>query len=94
MFERSRKGLAVKYTKRTIERPRSLETKTLIAAAREKLEEFKAQKGLKAIVPRSKNQKLATKKANQARSLREATQLVGQSFGAASEVRTIKPEEA
>lgn len=82
----------MKYTKRPTEKPRSYEAKTMIAAAREALDEFKAKRGLKSIVPRSKNQKLATRKANESRRLRDAEILNGQSFGAASKVRHINPE--
>lgn len=91
--ELERKGLPMKYPKRPVEKPRTYEGKSLIAAAREAMTRFKAETGIKAIVPHSKNQRMGEKKRERSKRIEENHQMRKMSRGAASEVRIIKPEE-
>jgi len=61
--------------------------------AKEALLQFKKDRGITAILPRSENQKIETKRYNRRKRIEDAHEARKMSRGAASEVRIIKPEE-
>jgi len=65
----------------------------LSKAAREEMEKWKAEQGIKSILPKTKNQKLEQRNCNRNARRLESHEMRKISHGAASEVRHIKPEE-
>jgi hypothetical protein len=62
-------------------------------AAHEAMKEWKAKTGIKAVVPKTRNQKMEMQKYNKRVRAEERHELRKVSIGAASGVRMIKPEE-
>jgi hypothetical protein len=68
-------------------------TRQLSRAAKEAMKEWKAETGIKAILPKTENQKMEKIKYNRSIRARERHELRKVSIGAASEVRIINPKE-
>lgn len=83
----------MKYRKRIFEKPRNGETKSLITAAREAMKEFKSAKGIRVIVPKTKNQRVELKRYQRSKRIEDAHEARKISCGAASGVRILKPED-
>lgn len=87
MFEKIRKGLAMK------EDERRAAVSKLSRSAKEAMKEWKRQTGIKAIVPKTKNQKAELRHMGKRARIRDYHESKKISLGAASAVRLIKPEE-
>ncbi len=62
-------------------------------AAREAMKEWKKENGIRAIVPKTKNEKIGLRQQNKRTRIRDRHLSKTTSLGAASEIRTIKPAE-
>jgi hypothetical protein len=69
-------------------------TRQLSRAAKEAMQEWKAKTGIKAILPKTENQKVEIMKYKKSMRARERHELRKVSIGAASEVRIINPQES
>lgn len=67
-------------------------TVQLSRAAKEAMKNWKRENGIKAIVPKTANQKAEMRRYNRAVRTSDSHEMRKISHGAASEVRTIKPE--
>lgn len=72
---------------------RQVTTSRLSRAAKEAMKEWKEAAGIKAIVPKSKNQKLGQRLYLRRARITESREARKMSRGAASEVRHIEPEK-
>ena len=68
------------------------EAKQLVKTAREAMKEWKAKAGIKAVLPKTRNQKMEKIKYSKSVRARERHELRKVSLGAASSVRIVKPE--
>lgn len=68
-------------------------TSRLSRAAKESMTEWKAQHGIKAIVPKTQNQLVEMKRTRSRAKVRDRDEMRKMSHGAASEVRYLKPED-
>lgn len=72
---------------------RKAATTKLSRAAKEEMEKWKRQRGIKAILPKTKNQKMEQRRYNRSVRIADSHELRKTSHGAVSRVRHIKLEE-
>lgn len=72
---------------------KKIATSKLSGAAKEAMKEWKAKTGIKAIVPKTDQQKWEMKKYRQRVRTRDRAEMRKISHGAASPVRILKPED-
>lgn len=65
----------------------------LARRAREAMLQFKKERGLKAILPKTKNQKLELARYHRSKRIQDAHEARKISHGAASDIRILKPED-